>query len=81
MNIKQLLLIIVGVVVFTSIWLFSMFVALGLLCGFGFGVWLHNWFIGFFDKMQNDIYLSQKANIDKRKKELEIELNKLNKDN
>jgi hypothetical protein len=80
MNVKTLLLIGIGVVVFGSIWLYSMFIALGLLCGFGFGVWWHNWFIGIFDSLQKNIYLKQKIIIEKRKRELEFELEKLKKD-
>jgi hypothetical protein len=80
MNIKMLFLVIFGTVVFVAIYLFSMFIALVLLCGFGFGVWWHNWFIGIFDEMQKNIYLSQKANIEREKKELELRLEKLKKD-
>jgi hypothetical protein len=80
MNIKTLLMVIVGIVVFVSIWLFSMFIALALLCGFGFGVWWHNWFVGIFNSIQKNIYLEQKALIEKEKKELKLKLEKLEKE-
>jgi len=80
MNIKTLIIVIIGVAVFVSIWLFSMFIALALLCGFGIGVWWHNWFIGIFDNIQKNIYLEQKVLIEKKLMDLDIEREKLKKE-
>ena len=76
-NLKTIILIIVGVSVFLGIYLFSMFVALSLLVGFGFGVWLHKYFTDIFKNYQRSVYLSEKNNMEIRKKELESELEKL----
>ena len=43
MNLKTLILIIVGTSIFLGIYLFSMVSALALLVGFGFGVWQHKY--------------------------------------
>jgi hypothetical protein len=80
MNPKFFVYIIVGMSVFLGIWFFSMFVALGILVGFGFGVWWHDWITNIFKNYQKGIYLSEKANMEHRRKELESELEKLNKD-
>jgi len=77
MNLKTLVVIIIGVSVFLCIWVFSMVSALALLVGFGLGVWQHNWINNIFKNYQKGIYLSEKANMENRKKELESELEKL----
>ena len=77
MNLKTLIYIIIGVSVFLGIYLFSMFSALALLVGFGFGVWMHDWINDIYKSYQKNIYLSEKAEIENRKRELESELEKL----
>lgn len=77
MNLKTLVYIIVGTSVFLGIYMFSMIAALSLLVGFGFGVWWHNWVYDIFKNYQKGIYLSEKANMENRKKELESELERL----
>jgi uncharacterized membrane protein YhiD involved in acid resistance len=77
MNIKTLAFIVIGVSVFVGIYLFTMVGALALLVGFGFGIWWHNWINDIFKNLQKRIYLSEKADMEHRKKELEAELNKL----
>lgn len=80
MNLKTLILIIIGTSIFISIYLFNMFVALSLLVGFGFGVWQHKYITDILKNYQKGIYLSEKANMEKRKMELESELEKLKRD-
>jgi hypothetical protein len=80
MNIKILLYIIVGLVVFLGIWLYSMVSGLALMVGFGFGILLHNYFNNMFKNWQKNIYLSEKSNMQQKKRELEAELEKLKKD-
>jgi uncharacterized membrane protein YhiD involved in acid resistance len=80
MNLKTLVYIIVGLVVFLGIWLFSMLGGLALMIGFGFGVLLHNYIDNTLKKYQKNIYLSQKANMEQRERELEAELKKIKKD-
>ena len=77
MNLKTLVFIIVGISVFIGIYLFSMVGALALLVGFGFGVWKHDYVYNIFKNYQKGIYLSEKSNMENRKKELESELEKL----
>jgi hypothetical protein len=80
MNLKTILLIIVAFSVFLAFYLITMLGALALLVGVGFGVGLHNWITGIIDKMQKNIYLSEKANREHRKKQIEAELEALKKD-
>jgi len=77
MNIKTLISIIIGVSIFLGIYMVNMFGALALLVGFGFGVWQHDYIINILKNYQKGIYLSEKANMENRKKELELELEKL----
>jgi uncharacterized membrane protein len=77
MNLKTLLIIVIGSVVFIVIWLVSILVALSLLCGSGIGILLSKSIKDIFDNIQRNIYLSEKENISSRKKELESELEKL----
>ena len=77
MNLKTLMFIAVGISVFIGIYLISMISTLTLLIGFGFGVWLHNWIKDIFKNYQKGIYLSEKADMEHRRKELESELEKL----
>ena len=80
MNLKTLLYIISGFAVFVGIWLYNMVSGLALLIGFGFGVLLHNYFDKIFKDWQKGIYLSEKADMQKRKIELESELEKIKKE-
>ena len=59
-------------------YLFSIFSALAIFVGFGFGVWLLGVITNLFKNYQRGIYLSEKNNMANRKKELEAELEKLN---
>lgn len=77
MNLKTLLIIIVGLVIFLGIWLFNMVSGVALLIGFGFGVLLHNYFDSIFKMFQKNIYLSEKAQMKHRQIELEAELKRL----
>lgn len=79
MNLKTLIYIVVGIIVFLGIWVFSMVSGLALLVGFGFGVLLHNYFNDLFKNWQKGIYLSEKADMQHRQRELEAELEKLRK--
>lgn len=77
MNLRNLLLIVIGTVTFIGIWLYNMFSGVTLLIGFGFGILLFNWLNGIFKNWQKGIYLSEKAEMVHRKLELEKELEKL----
>ena len=79
MNLKTLIIIGVGFSVFLGIYLFSMLSAIALLVGVGLGVLISKSVNDIFKNFQKGIYLSEKANISHRKKELESELEKLNK--
>ena len=79
MNLKTLIIIGVGFSVFLGIYLFSMISAIALLVGFGFGVWQHDSISSIFKNYQRGIYLSEKADMEHRKKQLEAELDRLNK--
>jgi hypothetical protein len=81
MNLKTLLYIVVGLVVFIGIWLFNMVSGVALLIGFGLGVLLHNYFNSLFKNWQKGIYLSEKEDMIHRKLELETELKKLEDEN
>jgi cell division protein FtsX len=80
MNTKTLILVIVGTIIFISIWLFSMISALCLIVGFGFGIWQNKFITDIFNKWQRGIYLSQKSEIESEKRELEEKLDKLKRD-
>jgi hypothetical protein len=77
MNLKTLLYIVVGLVVFIGIWLFNMVSGIALLIGFGLGILLHNYFDSLFKNWQKGIYLSEKADMIHKKLELEAELKRL----
>jgi hypothetical protein len=77
LNLKTLIYIIVGVVIFLGIWLFNMISGVALMIGFGFGILLHNYFNSLFKNWQKSIYLSEKADMEQRKRELQAELEKL----
>ena len=79
MNIKTLVFIIIGISVFIGVYLLSMISALSLLLGFGLGVWQHDYITNILKNYQRGIYLSEKADMQNRKKEIEAELEKLNK--
>ena len=79
MNFKTLVYIVVGVSIFIGIYLVSIIGALAILVGFGFGVWMHDWIYDILKKYQKGIYLSEKANMENRKREIEAELEILNK--
>jgi len=79
MNLKTIIIVIIAFSVFLGFYLINMVGALALLIGVGFGVGLHNWITGIIDKLQKNIYLSEKNNMEHRKKEIEAELEKLNK--
>jgi hypothetical protein len=51
--------------------------AFTLLVGFGLGIWQHKYIDDIFKNFQKGIYLSEKANIVNRKKELQDELERL----
>jgi hypothetical protein len=80
MNIRILIYIIVGLIVFLGIWLFSMVSGIALMVGFGFGVLLHNYLDNMFKNWQKNIYLTEKSNLQQKQRELEAELEKLKKD-
>ena len=80
MNLKTLLYIVVGLVVFLGIWLFNIISGIALMIGFGLGVLLHNYFDSLFKNFQKNIYLSEKSDMRKRKIELEAEIEKLKKE-
>jgi hypothetical protein len=80
MNVKTLIFIVIGTIVFSAIWLISMIGALCLIMGFGFGIWQYKFIIDIFNKWQKNIYLSQKLDIENEKRELEAKLEKLKKD-
>jgi hypothetical protein len=80
MNIRILIYIIVGLVVFLGIWLFSMVSGIALMIGFVFGVLLHNYLDSMFKNWQKNIYLTEKSNLQQKQRELEAELEKLKKD-
>jgi hypothetical protein len=80
MNLKTMIIIIIAFSVFLAFYLITMLGALALLVGVGFGVGLHNWITGIIDKMQKNIYLSEKNNREHRRKEIEAELEQLKKD-
>ena len=79
MNLKTLVYIIIGSAVFLGIYLFSMFVAFAMILGFGFGIWWSKYIKDIFKNFQKNIYLSEKADMENRKKQLQAELEKLNK--
>lgn len=76
MNLKILLYIVIGLVVFLGIWLFNMISGVALMVGFGFGVLLHNYFRDIFKNWQKGIYLSEKADMEHRKKRVRIRIGK-----
>ena len=78
MNLKNILVLIIGTVIFVVIWFFSIVVALSLLCGSGIGLLVFKPIKELFNNLQRNIYLSEKENISSRKKELESELEKIN---
>lgn len=77
MNLKNIIFIIIGIVVFIAIWLFSMIGGICILIGFGFGIWWHDWLKNIYRVFQTNIYLEQKSEREQRKKQLELELEKL----
>ena len=79
MNLKTIIIIIIAFSVFLGFYLINMIGALALLVGVGFGVGLHNFITGIINKMQTNIYLTEKNNREYRKKQIEAELEKLNK--
>lgn len=79
MNLKNIIIIIIAFSVFLAFYLFSMIGAIALLIGVGFGVGLHNNITGIIDKLQKNIYLTEKNNREYRKKQLKEELEQLNK--
>ena len=78
MNLKTLLYVIVGLVSFLGVWLISILSGVALLIGFGLGILLHNYFDSLLKNFQKSVYLSEKADMEHRKKELQSELEKLN---
>jgi hypothetical protein len=81
MNLRTILYIIVGLIVFLGIWLFNMIGGIALLIGFGFGLLLHNYFSLIFKNLQKNIYLSEKAEMKHKLVQLEAEIKKLKEDN
>jgi len=79
MNLKTMIIVIIAFSVFLGFYLINMVGALALLVGVGFGVGLHNFITGIINKMQTNIYLTEKNNREYRKKQIEAELEKLNK--
>jgi hypothetical protein len=80
MNVKNILCIVIGAIVFFGIWLYSMLSGLTLLIGFGSGILLFNWLKRIFKNLQDSIYLSEKADRQHRVIELESELSKIKKE-
>jgi hypothetical protein len=80
MNLKTIIIIIVAFSVFLGFYLITMLGALALLVGLGFGVWLHNFIMEFINRLQKNIYLTEKANREHRKKQLKAELEQLDKE-
>ena len=77
MNLKTFVLIIIGVSTFLGVYLFSMIGALAILVGFGLGYVFHPFLYDIYKSYNRNIYLSEKADMAHRKKELESELEKL----
>jgi uncharacterized membrane protein len=80
MNLKTLLIIIIGITAFLGIYLFSMVGALGILLGFGLGVLCHDYITDIFKNYQRKIYLSEKEDMINRKKQIISELEKIEKE-
>jgi len=77
MNLKTLVYIVVGIAVFLGIWLINILSGVALMFGFGLGFLLHNYFDNMFKNLQRNIYLTQKLDMEKRKRDLEVELEKI----
>ena len=79
MNLKTIIILIIAFSVFITFYLLNMVGAIALLVGVGLGVGLHNSVTGIIDKLQKNIYLSEKASREHRRKEIEAELELLKK--
>jgi small-conductance mechanosensitive channel len=79
MNLKTIIIIIIAFSVFLGFYLINMVGALALLVGVGFGIYLHDFVKDIIDRLQKNIYLTEKVNMEHRKKQIEAELERLNK--
>lgn len=78
MNLKTLIYFVIGISVFLGVYLFDMFYALTLLVGFGFGLLLNNYIKDIFKNFQKSVYLSEKSERENRKRQIQAELEQLN---
>lgn len=80
MNLKIILSIVAGLVVFLVLWIFNMISGVALLIGFGFGILLHDYITNMFKDWQKRIYLTEKISMQHKITELQAEVNRLKKE-